>query len=851
VINCAGYLAEPVSKAARLRFLRDLFIQTGIRAGIHQAGQTRQGRLAGCIRLAFPLGLTRAHEETLFEKLQGFLSPRSKTVLGLSSGEPLVADFSSYLESAKAETVDTDRPRPVDIAIIGLSGRFPGSDNHYDFWTGIQSGRNFVEEIPADRWNHRDYLDAALPKTFVPHKTRCRLGAFLREHDQFDAAFFNLSAEEVVMMDPQERLALEAAWACIEDAGYTPAGLGREVGLFSGVTYNEYQKLIPRTTHSCFLTSRLAYFFNFQGPAAALDTGCASSLAAIDAACQNLRAGRCPAAVVIGCNIILHPDHYASLSPELSTSARPESTPFGDGDGWIPAEGAVAVLLKPLDQALRDGDHVYAVIKASATGHEGKTSWFSAFSPKRQAVFLERCFERAGISPETISYVEAAANGSPLGDAIELEGLTTAFRHWTQCEQYCPIGTVKANAGHAEGVSTLLQLTKVLLQFKSGEIYPLLHPARRNPNLRIQETPFRFPVSTEAWDRPTIMLEGKRFSVPRRATISSFGGGGNMGHLILEEAPPRHDKPESLDSYLLPLSARTPEQLSKTIAALLSFFDLIEPLDADWAESYRMLNVMHTLCLGRVGFAQRVALVAVDLESLKEKCRRFLRHESDPDIIMEAKGSSDSATDMLQLIDAKVWRELGRRWVNGAEIPWRNFFVQRKARRVPLPTYCFDRQQHAISTEAFHRACADAELKPAVPVEKAATQSNAPDLVITQIVKAAFATALSVNSEDLDLSRPLDQYGFDSSMVVCVAAELEKLFKRVPHTLFFDCGTIREVIECLLDLPAHAEEFVAKSLGRPSDTVAESVERASNTEQLAEGILSGRLTADQVLQRLG
>ena len=251
-------------------------------------------------------------------------------------------------------------------------------------------------------------------------------------------------------MDPQERLALETTWSCIEDAGYVPAKLDKEVGIFSGLTYGEYQKIIPFTTHFCMLNNRIAYFFDFQGPTVTTDAGCSSSLTAIHLACQSLRRKECQTAIVIGANVILHPDHYTSLSPGLSPTTQPVSNPFGTDDGWIPAEGVVSILLKPLPQALQSQDHIYAVIKSSHISQEGKTSWFAAFNPKQQAKLIRDHLEKSGIHPETISYVEAAANGSSLGDAIELEGLTTAFNHFTDKKQFCPLGSVKANVGHGE-----------------------------------------------------------------------------------------------------------------------------------------------------------------------------------------------------------------------------------------------------------------------------------------------------------------------------------------------------------------------------------------------------------------
>lgn len=523
--------------------------------------------------------------------------------------------------------------------------------------------------------------------------------------------------------------------------------------------------------------------------------------------------------------------------------------PFGDADGWIPAEGVAAILLKPLSQAMRDRDHIYAVIKSSALGQEGKTSWFSAFSPKRQADFLQRSFERAGISPATISYVEAAANGSPLGDAIELEGLAKAFRQWTQRDGCCPIGTVKANAGHGESVSTLLQLTKVLLQFKAGEIYPLPHPERRNPNIRIQETPFRFPALTEAWDRPTFLVDGKRFSVPRRASISSFGGGGNMGHLILEEAPPGRDGPDPLASYLIPLSAQNPEQLPGKAADLLAFFDHLETLDAHWAETYGLIHIMHTLWLGRMAQAQRVAFVVADLEELKNQCQRFLRQEPHPGIIVQGQGVAGNL-DVPGLIESQNWPELGRQWVSGREIPWGHFFESKKANRVPLPGYRFDRKRHEISPEAFRRKGGNPIPEKTVPRPAGGLRPRAEESNLIRIVKAAFAKVLPAGRESLDLARPLDQYGFDSAMVVGVAAELEKHFTRVPPTLFFECGTIGDVVECLRQASPGNGGLANEASRAIASPAEESSGKAFNIDQVVEDILSYRLSAEQVLERL-
>ena len=304
----------------------------------------------------------------------------------------------------------------------------------------FKQGMNFIEEVPRNRWKHDDYYQPDAVDSGFVNKTRCKFGAFLNSIDSFDAEFFNIPASEVALMDPQERIALETTWACIEDAGYVPSELGSHVGVFVGMTYNDFQKFIPVTIHSYSLTARISYYFNFQGPAITTDAGCSSSLTAIDLACNALKRNECQTAFVVGSNVILHPQHYTSMPTMLSSSLTPKSQPFGTGDGWFPAEGVVSILLKPLKKVEGDHDHIYGIIKSSHTRQEGKTSWFIASSPKKQAKLIQENFEKSGIRPDTIGYIEAAANGLSLGDEIEWEGLDRAFRRFTDKKHFAPSG---------------------------------------------------------------------------------------------------------------------------------------------------------------------------------------------------------------------------------------------------------------------------------------------------------------------------------------------------------------------------------------------------------------------------
>lgn len=594
--------------------------------------------------------------------------------------------------------------RQCDIAIIGISGRYPLSRNHYEFWDKLNKGTNFIGNVPETRWDHRLYYTPDPGISSDLGKTRCNYGAFIGDHTAFDASFFGLSEDEAEFVQPQDRIALETSWACIEDAGYNPDDFNRETGVFAGLTNTDYQKTVSFNSHLCFLVNRISYFYDFQGPAMVTDTGCSSSLTAIHLACQNLTGNDCRTALVIGANIILHPDHYTGASHMLSPSKTPASNPFGTDDGWFPAEGVVAILLKPLPAAIQDNDHIYGVIKSSHVGQEGKTARFTASNPGRHSALIRENFRKSGIHPETISYVESAANGSSFGDAIEIEGLKKAFGQCTNRRGVCPVGSVKANVGHGEGVSTLLALTKLLLQFKTKSIYPVLNLNQKNPKIKELETPFYFPTRQERWEPPAIRINGRDFKVPRRATISSFGAGGMFGHLIVEEHRRPSQARETLNSYFIPLSAASRVQQETLLRRYAHFFNVNQEIDGNFGGGSVLMNMMFTLCRGRKHFDHRIVFIVSDLKTLKGLIQKFLKREEDDSIVVAPEGESPvngemkAEADLQELMASQEWPALAKLWVNGCSLKWDRFFRGRTATRIPLPTYCFKRNPQHINT---------------------------------------------------------------------------------------------------------------------------------------------------------
>ncbi|WP_139488191.1 SDR family NAD(P)-dependent oxidoreductase [Brevibacillus dissolubilis] len=462
-----------------------------------------------------------------------------------------------------------------EIAIIGIDGRFPQSNSLNEYWENLKAGKDCVTEIPADRWDYRQDFD---PEKGKAGKAYGKWGGFLDGVDQFDPLFFEISPREAEYMDPQERLFLETVWHAVEDAGYTPAGLSKQsVGVFVGVMYAQYQMfgaephnraqgIIPGNSLAS-IANRVSYFFDFQGPSLAMDTMCSSSLTTVHLACESIRRGECEIAIAGGVNVSIHPNKFITLSQGGLMSSDGKCHSFADGgDGYVPGEGVGAVLLKPLQQAIADGDHIYGVIKGSALNHSGRSNGYMVPNLNTQARVIEQTLKQTGINPRTISYIECQAVGTSLGDPIEVNSMTKAYRPFTMDIQYCPVGSVKANIGHLESASGIAAIAKVLLQLKHKQIAPSIHSEVLNPNIAFEETPFYVNRELSEWKQPVLIENGVATTYPRRAAINAFGAGGANAHMIIEEyqapeATCSGAKEEDSAPQLIILSARTKERL--------------------------------------------------------------------------------------------------------------------------------------------------------------------------------------------------------------------------------------------------------------------------------------------------
>ncbi|MEU3963152.1 SDR family NAD(P)-dependent oxidoreductase [Streptomyces buecherae] len=601
-----------------------------------------------------------------------------------------------------ADAAATTPPGSPDIAIIGLAGRYPQAPDLDTFWDNLRDGRDSVTEVPADRWDHQAHEQQGI---------YCRWGGFLDGVDQFDPLFFGIAPREAELMDPQERLFLQATYAAIQDAGYTPRDLDgtegpdgadgvRRAGVFVGVMTSDYQFFglerqlagTPIATGGNFasMANRVSYHLNFHGPSLAVDTMCSSSLTAISLACESIRRGESDVALAGGVNLSLHPNKFLLLSQGKFASSNGRCESFGDeGDGYVPAEGVGAVLLKPLERAVRDGDHVYGVIRGTALNHGGRTNGYTVPNPGAQGNVIGAALRQAGIDPRAVSYVEAHGTGTKLGDPIEIRGLSQAFDGVVE-PGACAIGSVKSNIGHAEAAAGIAGLTKVLLQMRHGTLVPSLHSDVLNPFIDFDDTPFAVQRTVAEWRPPVVEIDGVAREFPRIAGLSSFGAGGSNAHLVIEEYRPSAGAPtrgEPTEPVALVLSAKTEERLRVSAERLRAALRGGRYADAD------LPAIAHTLQVGREAMPHRLGFLAQDLATADRKLAAYLEGSGAAEDVVTGQarpGGTESGTAVGG--DGQTPLEsLVASWVTGLDVDWRGLHgaAGRAPGRISLPTYPF------------------------------------------------------------------------------------------------------------------------------------------------------------------
>jgi iturin family lipopeptide synthetase A len=503
----------------------------------------------------------------------------------------------------------------LEIAVIGLAGRFPGSGNIARFWENLRNGKDCVRDFAED-----ELILAGEPASLIRDPRYVKSNAILDDKNFFDAAFFNYRPDEAELMDPQSRIFHECCWEALEDSGYANSGDKEKIGLFASGSPNinwslysmirNMDELVDEYTAAnlrdvAHLSSRIAYKLNLSGPAIYIQTACSSSLVAIHQACSSLLLGECTMALAGGTAIGNYSKRGYFFEEGMIYSRDGRCRPFDIcSSGTIFGEGAGVVVLKRLEDAVRDRDNIYAVIKGSGINNDGREKiGYTTPSVNGQADVIMKAIRMAQVSAESIGYIEAHGTGTDLGDAVEVEALNEAFgRLGSTRTVSCAIGSVKSNIGHLDNAAGVAGFIKTVLAIKNRQLPPSLHFTVPNPRINFKGGPFYVNATLQKWENPT---------GPLRAGVSSFGIGGTNAHAILEEAPEITGTKGSRAHQLLLISAKTEAALERNTLQLL---DHIRNDD-----SSRLEDIAYTLQVGRSEFACRRVLTCRTREEAIDK----------------------------------------------------------------------------------------------------------------------------------------------------------------------------------------------------------------------------------------
>ncbi|SHO53820.1 amino acid adenylation domain-containing protein [Anaerocolumna xylanovorans] len=605
-----------------------------------------------------------------------------------------------------------------DIAIIGIGITMPLADSLEELWELLAKGHDFIGDFPNQR---KSQVSSYINET-CSEDEEYLAGAYLENIDFFDAEFFDFSPKEADLMDPSQRIFLQTCWKSIEDAGYSGKSLyGSNTGVFLGYGSNEseYRRMAYKYnresintaltgTLPSIIASRISYMLNFTGPAVNFDTACSSSLTALHYACQSLYLRECEQAIVGGIKIQLLPLSY-NIDIGISSKDNKTRTFDNQADGTVGGEGSIAMFLKPLKGAVESKDRIYAVIKGSALNQDGRSNGITAPNPVAQADVIVKAWENAGINPETVSMLEAHGTGTKLGDPIEIDGITRAFRRYTDKKQICAIGTIKSNMGHLDNAAGLAGILKAALCLKHKKLIPSIHFEYPNEEIDFINSPVYVNTQYRDW-----IVEK---DMPRRCGVSSFGMSGTNSHIVLEEAPVTEDKCFDNARYsILTVSAKSRYSFKRLLTEYTRILQTVEDFE-------ELRKICYTSNTGRGHYRYRLAVIfkkddkgyCINLNNYKQgvDCRTMFygehviiaptkkiaeEYEITKEELNNMKEKAAGYTKELsngQKDNTEILRELILLYVRGCEIEWNSFLPALP--KVSLPVYPFKKERHWLN----------------------------------------------------------------------------------------------------------------------------------------------------------
>lgn len=593
------------------------------------------------------------------------------------------------------------------IAIIGISVNFPGANNIDEFWRNLCGKVDSAGAFPIQR---RKNLEGYMKNCGLENR-EFKNGAYLKDISGFDYKYFKIPKVEALAMSPHQRLFLESAVSALEDAGYGGERLcSKNIGVYVGnIGDNDlitYQNILEASTDentstgalSANITGRLSYLMDFRGPSMLLDSACSSSLAALNAACQGIRADDCEAAIVGAVQLSIFPDIEIELGIESADGHTRPFDQFSEGTGA--GEGVASLVIKPYEKAKRDRDHIYCVIKSLVGNQDGRSVGLSAPNPQAQTDLIKKSLKEAGVEAGDIDYLELHGTGTKVGDPIEFRALQQALAGRDH-DYKCDIGSVKANIGHLFACSGLAGIVKCCLMLHHQKLTPQINLSELNHQINLKGSAFQINTEMKPWGNGSKKL---------LCGVSNFGFSGTNYHVLLEgeEFVPKQPTKEN---EIFILSAMSKESLERIIKKYFRVLSLNNTID--------LSDICYTVSTGRGHYKYRLAIICASVEELKDKLKEFdfcsefgngiyyhavnkiLDNRITPrfgDLTRaEAKKLNSRMEDIMIQIKASGSRELYDRlcmaYINGGESTWDQLYSNREVKRISLPTYSFDKTE--------------------------------------------------------------------------------------------------------------------------------------------------------------
>lgn len=615
-----------------------------------------------------------------------------------------------------------------DIAIIGIAGKFPMAENIEQYWDNLLEKRNGIREYPKGRYKMTEsFLKRFFMKELIEDNCIDENGnldmefehrGYLESIDQFDAEFFGITPREARAMDPDQRMFLQIAYEAMEDAGYCKKTIyGKKVGVFVGIDHVEelnYKKVASKDpmvvtgTWPGVLAGRISYIFDFKAPSMVIDTACSSGLVSVHEGCRAIRNGECEMAVCGGLSsFIYYPYSFSSQLKELESIETEDDmirTFDNQAKGTTWGEGVGALLLKPLDKAIADGDLIHAVIKGSAINNDGASNGLTAPNVDAQQQLLMDAWKDARVDPETIQYIEAHGTGTVLGDPIEIKAMTNAFRNYTTKAQFCGVGSVKPNIGHLVGASGIASIIKVIKMLENNVMLPSVNFDTPNRFINFVNSPIYINDKVTYWEKK---------DTPRRAGVNSFGFSGTNCHVVLEEAAaPIKESTEESSVNIFTISAEKQSVLHELVGETLEYLKV---------NQVNMKSACYTSNCCRGHYGERLAIVVRDQADLINKLEYVYNTDFDSinkfgvsygkyKVVSEnkqdkevnditegqqrkfTKMSQDKIVEYVQTKDYPEAFELCSIYVKGADVDWKQLYANSVVRKVRLPVYPLEKK---------------------------------------------------------------------------------------------------------------------------------------------------------------